>query len=390
MQMGEAMRAYRSMQFPGIDMLCDRTEYNTAKQAQSVSRQYGRGGVMCEMYGVTGWAFTFEGHKGQGDWQAALGVTLRVHHLAWSSMEGEAKRDYPACIGYQSPWYKEYKAIETHFARVNAALTRGCPVTRIAVIHPIESFWLCAGPKDKNFEEMEYRDQAFANLTEWLLKSHIDFDFISESLFPDQTSVEDIGAELAVGQCSYEAVVVPNMRTIRSTTLVRLQKFAAKGGRVIFAGSVPTLVDLKPVDPPLSVSGSVTVPWSKAQILAQLQPLRDIEMVVRESTLYRTQGYRADSLFYQMRRDGAEQFLFIANSDRKQACPVDGIIKGEWKIEVRCLSRWSRIAQAHVVIGDIRCSIRCPGILGSSLQSKLEARRGSVITLTDARAYSSI
>jgi hypothetical protein len=305
-------------------------------------------------------------------------------------MEGEAKRDYPACIGYQSPWYKEYKAIETHFARVNAALTRGCPVTRIAVIHPIESFWLCAGPKDKNFEEMEYRDQAFANLTEWLLKSHIDFDFISESLFPDQTSVEDIGAELAVGQCSYEAVVVPNMRTIRSTTLVRLQKFAAKGGRVIFAGSVPTLVDLKPVDPPLSVSGSVTVPWSKAQILAQLQPLRDIEMVVRESTLYRTQGYRADSLFYQMRRDGAEQFLFIANSDRKQACPVDGIIKGEWKIEVRCLSRWSRIAQAHVVIGDIRCSIRCPGILGSSLQSKVEARRGSVITLTDARAYSSI
>ena len=333
--MGEAMRAYRPMQFPGIDMLCDRTEYNTAKQAQSVSRQLGRRGVLCEMYGVTGWAFNFEGHKGQGDWQAALGVTLRVHHLAWSSMEGEAKRDYPACIGYQSPWYKEYKTIETHFARVNAAMTRGYPVTRVAVVHPIESFWLCAGPKDLNFEEMEYRDQAFADLTGWLLKSHLDFDFISESLFADQTPLDTINEKLPVGLCSYEVVVVPNLRTIRSTTLIRLEKFAAQGGKVIFAGSCPSMVDVKPVDSPPLIPGAVRVSWSKAQILAQLQAFRDIDMVVRESTLYQTQGYRADSLFYQMRRDGVDRYLFIANTDRKQACPVDGSIKGEWKMEVR-------------------------------------------------------
>lgn len=49
------MRCYKEMELPGIDMLCDNHEYTTAKQAQSVSRQYGRNGVMCEMYGVTGW-----------------------------------------------------------------------------------------------------------------------------------------------------------------------------------------------------------------------------------------------------------------------------------------------------------------------------------------------
>ncbi len=65
--------------------------------------------MLSELYGVTDWSYDFRGHKLQGDWQAAMGVTVRVHHLTWVSMEGEAKRDYPASIGYQSPWYKEYR-----------------------------------------------------------------------------------------------------------------------------------------------------------------------------------------------------------------------------------------------------------------------------------------
>lgn len=36
------MRAYRSFGIPGIDMLCNRVELSTAKQAQSVYRQYGK------------------------------------------------------------------------------------------------------------------------------------------------------------------------------------------------------------------------------------------------------------------------------------------------------------------------------------------------------------
>ena len=106
-------------------MLCDRQELNTAKQAQSAARQYGRSGVASELYGVTNWDFDFVGHKAQGDWQAALGVTVRVPHLTWVSMAGEAKRDYPASIGYQSPWYQRYALIEDHFARLNTVLTRG-------------------------------------------------------------------------------------------------------------------------------------------------------------------------------------------------------------------------------------------------------------------------
>jgi len=127
--LGEAMRCYRSMGMPGMDLLVDWVEYNTAKQVSSVARQNGLCGAMTEIYGVTHDYFTFEGHKGCGDWQAALGITFRVHHLTWVSMLGKGKRDYPACIGYQSPWYKEYRYVEDHFARVGAAMTRGKAVT---------------------------------------------------------------------------------------------------------------------------------------------------------------------------------------------------------------------------------------------------------------------
>ena len=123
--LGEAMRAYRSFDIPGIDILANRYEYSTAKQAQSAARQYGRPGVLSELYGVTNWDFDFRGHKLQGDWQAAMGVSVRVPHLSWMGMGGESKRDYPAPIDFHSPWYKKYHLIEDHFSRVNVCMT-GC------------------------------------------------------------------------------------------------------------------------------------------------------------------------------------------------------------------------------------------------------------------------
>ena len=144
---GDAMRCYRAFVLPGIDMLCDFHEYTTAKQTASIVHQNGAEGMLSELYGVTGWDYDFRGYKLQGDWQAALGVTVRVPHLAWMTMKGEAKRDYPASISYQSPWAEEFSMIEDHFARLNTALTRGKPVVRVAVVHPIESYWLAWGPR---------------------------------------------------------------------------------------------------------------------------------------------------------------------------------------------------------------------------------------------------
>jgi len=314
--LGEAMRAYRSFHLPGIDMLCDWREFSTAKQAQSAARQYGRPGVLSELYGVTNWDFDFRGHKLQGDWQAALGITVRVHHLTWVSMEGEAKRDYPACIGYQSPWYKEYRYVEDHFARLNVALTQGKAVCRVAVIHPIEGFWTIFGPNDKTAARRNEAEQNFSNIINWLLFGHIDFDFVSESLLPDLYRYESEGlhgawqsqdASFSIGEMQYDTVIVPNCLTLRSTTLERLKDFAKKGGKVIFAGEVPTLVDGKKSNALDFATNPIA--YSQTAILDALEAYREVK-------IQRQNGSIADWLIYQMREDEDGRWLFICNGTK--------------------------------------------------------------------------
>ena len=304
--LGEAMRSYRGFQLPGIDMLCNSFEFTTAKQAQSASRQFGREGVLSELYGVTGWDFDFRGHKLQGDWQAALGITVRVPHLSWVSMKGEAKRDYPASINYQSPWWEDYAYVEDHFARVNTAMTRGKAISRVGVIHPVESYWLHFGPNEQTHGVRGQLEDNFKNLTEWLLNGSIDFDFISESLLPEQCPTA--ANPLPVGEMAYDVILVPGCETLRSTTLDRLEAFASAGGRLIFLGDAPKYADAIPTSRGRELwESAVRLDFSRNAILDALEPVRMVEILDHT-------GIRTDNLIHQLRADGESKWLFVAHS----------------------------------------------------------------------------
>ncbi len=327
--LGEAMRSYRGFGLPGIDMLCDSYEFTTAKQAQSASRQFGKSGVLSELYGVTNWDFDFRGHKLQGDWQAALGVTVRVPHLSWVSMAGEAKRDYPASINYQSPWYKEYAYVEDHFARVNTALTRGRAEVHVGVIHPVESYWLYWGPKEQTELIRSQMDSNFQFLTDWLVKAAIDFDFISESLLPIQC--EKGGAPLKVGQMAYDVIILPGLKTIRSSTLKRLADFVKAGGRLIVLGEAPELVDAVPSNDGLRLfKDAQLLPYEKSAVLSSLETARIVG-------LRNDDGSMTGNLITQLRIDGVNKWLFIAqgepdsNKDVPQAQEIHITVKGLWR-----------------------------------------------------------
>lgn len=301
----EAMRHYRSFQTPGIDMLCDQREYSTAKQAQSAVHQKGGREMTSELYGVTNWDFDFRGHKLQGDWQAALGVTHRVHHLSWVSMEGEAKRDYPASISYQSPWFREYRRIEEYFGRINVALTDGQPLVRVGVIHPIESYWLYFGPQDQTGAIRDELENQFQDVLRWMLFGLIDFDFLCESLLPDMSEVE--GTALRVGAMHYDAVVVPGCKTLRRTTYELLEAFSRSGGTVIFMGDAPFCLDAQPSPQPAELSNRcIRIPFSRTTLLEALEPFRTVD--VREQN-----GMRTDRYLYQMRKTDDGLWLFLAN-----------------------------------------------------------------------------
>lgn len=326
---GEVMPALARMDIPGIDMLCDAREYTTAKQAQSVARQLGKEGVASELYGVTGWEFDFRRHKLAGDWQAAMGVTTRIPHLAWAGMKGEAKRDYPASIFYQSCWYREYKLLENHFARIHMAMVRGKPVVRIAVLHPIESYWLCFGTAYTTGGIRACLEEQFRGVTEWLLFGLLDFDYVSEELLESHGEIRD--GRFCVGEMAYEAVVLPGCLTLRKRTIALLGEWQKQGGRVLIAGDPPKLAEGRITQETASLAElAQRVELNRYSILEALKEYRDVD--IRGSD-----GRRTEEYLYQLRRDGGGLWLFIANGKKWEqwdtVCGKERIlsIKGEWQ-----------------------------------------------------------
>lgn len=349
---GEAMRAYRSFGIPGIDLLNDMILLSTAKQTQSAVHQYNKEGMLSELYGVTKWTFDFRGHKFQGDWQAALGVTVRVPHLSWVSMKGVAKRDYPASISYQSPWYKEYSYIENHFARLNTVLTRGKPCVKVGVIHPIESMWLSFGARDKTAAVCADMEENFRAVIERLLFGLMDFDFIAESQMPSLYS-ETADSSLKIGAMSYNAIVVPNLRTIRSSTLKILNEFQNKGGKLIFIGECPTCVDGMISDDAKNLfQKSISIPFASNELLNMLSNERFVTVLNANAT-------QTNNLIYNLREDGEDKYLFIANGKKSPKTininPVTIILKGEYCPQVMdTLSGEIKDVDFHVADGETK------------------------------------
>jgi hypothetical protein len=305
---GSAMRFYEHMQAPGLDLLTEYSrEYDTAKQVSSAARQFGRRWRLTETYGCTGWDFPFAGHKALSDWQAALGINLRCPHLSWYTMEGQAKRDYPAGIFYQSPWWSLYPKIEDYFARVHVAMSRGREVRDILVVHPVESMWLIYVDQAKT--ERQQLQDAFWKLRDTLLAANLDFDYGDEDILARHGRViERDGRSLfVVGQAEYRAVVVPQTLTMRRSTLDLLRAFRQAGGTVIFAADGPGRVDADPSDEPRRLAAECVTARGDA-LAAALEP------VGRRVSIADADGRQIVPTLYCLREDDDAWYLFVCNT----------------------------------------------------------------------------
>lgn len=242
---GAAMPFYEFMQMPGIDLLTEHWMiFNTVKQMVSVARQLGKKRTLTETYGCTGWDFPFAGHKALGDWQYLLGINFHCQHLYWYSMSGEAKRDYPASIGEQSPWFRQYPLVEDYLSRLGTVLANAAARCELLVLHPIESLWGMAADFGEGDSFVPEFDRVFARNTTELLKAHVEFDFGDESLLARYGSVAD--GNLRVGQSAYSAVLLPELRTLRRSTVNLLRQFRSAGGKIFYLGAIPDRCEGEP------------------------------------------------------------------------------------------------------------------------------------------------
>ncbi len=328
---GSAMRFYEHMQIPGMDLLTEHWRvYDTAKQVASAARQFGRNRRLTETDGCTGWDFPFAGHKALGDWQLALGVNLRCPHLSYYTMAAEAKRDYPASIFYQSPWFAEYAAVEDYFARLTAVMTKGEEQREILVLHPIESMWGIIGKDFKKDAATRELDESLIALRDQLLENHLDFDYGDEELLSRHARVA--GKRLHVGKASYRVVLVPSMHTMRGTTLALLQKFHAAGGVIAFAAPAPKRLDGFPSIAVQEFARHFSGDWLRAAEAGRVLRVSDAA------------GKMPAPILSSLRRGDTFDALFLCNTGHTQ----DQLRHGADDDPTRCVDR--RAAFDHVLI----------------------------------------
>ncbi len=314
-RVGACMRFYEHMQAPGMDMLTENWRiFATAKQVSSAARQFGRTWRVTETYGCTGWDFPFAGHKALGDWQLALGINLRCQHLSWYTMKGEAKRDYPAAIFHQSPWWNLYGKVEDYFARTHAVMTRGEEVRDVLMIHPVESVWTlcrCGWKEEQGERSPYYYDGDFLRTTDTLLAAHLDFDYGDEELLSRHGKVvakRGAAPRLIMGRASYTVVVVPAVITLRATTLALLQKFHKAGGMVVFSANLPTQLDGVPA-PAVTAFAETCIRAGGTDLVKAVETASRRVSIADAAT-----GAEIAPALYLLREDKENLYLFICNT----------------------------------------------------------------------------
>lgn len=316
---GSLMRFYEYESVPGIDILGSKNHcWWAAKQCSSICRQLGKQRMLSELYGCSGWEFTFRSHKTIGDWQALLGVNLRCPHLSWYTMEGECKRDYPASISVQSAWWRDYDYVETYFARLGFLLAQGTPVCNLLVLEPIESVWgishigwaswIFNRPGDKVLEGIE---AAYEETFRLLAGARIDFDYGEEQLMARHGSVskDEQGALLRIGKAKYRTVLITGALTVRSSTLAMLRRFLRAGGRVVLAGDPPEYVDGVRSNACAELKSLGAVVCKSGKMLDALKP----------SCAAPITADAGNKVFAQVRRDGDRYISVWLNTDDKNA-----------------------------------------------------------------------
>lgn len=236
---GNTMLHYRSMQQPGMDLLGLSIDNKliTARNLSSVANQFGKQKRLSELFGISGQNMNFEDRKWLAGWHSILGINHFCPHLTLYSMKGHRKRDYPPTFSYQQPYWPYNKKIEDYLGRIAYAASVGKYNPQILVISPLESEYI----KGKNDGEFT---SGLLELLEKLQAAHYDYDIGDEQILKDTAFVAD--GCLVVGEMKYEAVILPDMISIRKSTLKLIEKLQEQGGLVFNTGRFPEFVDGQP------------------------------------------------------------------------------------------------------------------------------------------------
>ena len=237
---GGVMACYEYFHEPGIDWLGRQIGSPfIPKQLGSVARQLDKK-TLTESFALCGWDVSLNELKWIMQWQMVNGVTSLCPHLEGYSLRGERKRDYPASVFYQLPWFKEaYKPFAEFICKTGTMLDEGLEEAPILLIEPLQTAYIKYNPKNTN--EIQDLQSNFENITNELSDNHMLYHYGDESIMEHFGSVKN--NKLVIGKCEYSTVIMPYMLSLAESTLKLLTEFSKNGGELYFVGEMPSLVN---------------------------------------------------------------------------------------------------------------------------------------------------
>ncbi|MCL2812996.1 MAG: hypothetical protein FWD23_00195 [Oscillospiraceae bacterium] len=236
---GGTMQFYEWFDMPGMDWLCRVGVSDMAvKQLSSVSEQLGKKRTLSEMYGCAGWNIGFDDMKWIGEWHYVLGVNYMLQHLGLYSLLGSRKREYPASLFYQQPWWGDFRLFNDYFARLSLVLSESRPLIDILLLHPLSGAWTLYDGSAASLSKFE---KDFNELSSGLLGLNCDYHYGDDAILKRHAKIER--KKFTVGNFSYSAVIIPSTNNIDSNTLSLLLQFSESGGAILAAGEFPQLID---------------------------------------------------------------------------------------------------------------------------------------------------
>lgn len=241
------MPSYEFEDIPGIDWLGRDCGTELApRQVGSAAAQLGKKFVLTETFGCSGYDVTPKELKSLAEYQYFNGVNKMCQHLYPYSMAGQGKTDHPPVFSSQANWFEGFRAFNTYFTRLGCLVGETQDVYEVGILHPMRDIWL-EYVRSEDYASVRETEDAFRELLLRLRKRGVTFHLLDERLLERHGSVE--GGKLRCGNCVYDTVIVPKMRTLAPATLALLQAFTGKLcmlGEPCFVGGVRQAVPLRP------------------------------------------------------------------------------------------------------------------------------------------------
>ncbi|MDX1283899.1 MAG: glycosyl hydrolase, partial [Draconibacterium sp.] len=324
------MAMYAWHQQPGIDMLFNSEKerpdqfgnIRNVKELSSVANQFDRHRTLSETYGAAGWELTFEDMKRLGDWEFVLGVNYMNQHLAYISMVGDRKHDFPQSFGTHSPYWGVFRYHTDYFARLSLALSSGHQRNNILVIEPTTTAWMYYNPTDQENKRMNEVKKKFEPFLKTLEKYQVEYDLGCENIIKDQGRIEN--GKFVINKAAYDKVILPpGTENLDKKTFELIKEFVEAGGKVYQVDTEMTFVDgqIQSYDELQSVDSYVVYKGTDKSVLKELAQNPDIEFEDAENI--------NGMVFHHRRELENGQILFLTNFDKTETAEFKVKVKGK-------------------------------------------------------------